>query len=213
MNRRVLTTLCVVTVMMGMLALNMYPLFNGQTAAKQQPSGSVPPASLPSPRPANAPEYVVYRHVFHHLLALKEHAKEVERRGGNGRALGDYYKDKAKLRDDQALAFEKIAADCERDLAKLDAKAQRIIDAARARFPNGKVPDGAQLPPPPPELHRLQLERISTIMEARNRLRAALGEQGFQQLDDFIKLNVAPQVRPEPVAPGQSGAMQHGAAK
>lgn len=213
MNRRVLATLCVVTVMMGMLALNMYPPLNGKTAAKQPPPGSVPPASLPSPRPAGAPEYVVYRHVFHHLLALKEHAKEVERRGDNGRALGNFYKDRARLSDDQELTFEKIAADCERDVAKLDAKAQKIIDAAHARFPNGKVPAGALIPPPPPELHKLQLERIATIMEARNRLRAALGEQGFQQLDDFIKVNVAPQVQPQPIAPEQGKAAQHVAAK
>jgi hypothetical protein len=213
MNRRVLATLCVVTVMMGMLALNMYPPLNGQTAAKQQPPGPVAPASLPSPRPPAAPDYVVYRHVFHHLLALKEHAKEVERRGGNGRAIGDYYKDRARLKDDQAQAFEKIAADCERDVAKLDAKAQKIIDAAHARFPNGKVPAGAQLPPPPPELHRLQLERIQTIVEARNRLRSALGEQGFQQLDDFIKVNIAPQVQPQAIAPDQGKAAQHGTTK
>ena len=211
MNRRVLATLCVVTVMMGMLALNMYPPLKGQTAAKQQP-GPVPPASLPSPRPASAPDYVVYRQVFHHLMALKDRANEVERRGGNGRALGNYYKDRARLNDDQELTFEKIAADCERDVAKLDAQAQRIIDAAHARFPNGKVPAGAQIPPPPPELQRLQQQRIATIMEARNRLRAALGEQGFQQLDDFIKVNVAPQVQPQPITPGQGTPAKHGAA-
>jgi hypothetical protein len=213
MNRRVLATLCVVTVMMGMLALNMYPPLKGQTAAKQPTPGAAPPASLPSPHPSSAPDYVVYKQVFHHLLALKEHAKDVVRRGGNGRALGNYYKDRARLNDDQELTFEKIAADCERDVAKLDAKAQKIIDAAHARFPDGKVPAGAQLPPPPPELHRLQLERISTIMEARNRLRAALGEQGFQQLDDFIKVNVAPQVQPQPIAPGQGKAAKHDAAR
>jgi hypothetical protein len=170
-------------------------------------------ARLSSFTPPAAPDYVVYRHVFHHLLALKEHAKEVERRGGNGRAIGDYYKDRARLKDDQAQAFEKIAADCERDVAKLDAKAQKIIDAAHARFPIGKVPAGAQLPPPPPELHRLQLERIQTIVEARNRLRSALGEQGFQQLDDLIKVNIAPQVQPQAIAPDQGKAAKHSAAK
>ena len=77
MNRRVFATLCVLTVMLGMLALNMYPPLKGQTAAKQPTAGAAPLASLPSPRPSGALEYVVYRHVFHHLMALKERAKEV----------------------------------------------------------------------------------------------------------------------------------------
>ena len=139
------------------------PERHAQPSSAKQPPGPVPPASLPSPRPASAPDYVVYRQVFHHLMALKDRANEVERRGGNGRALGNYYKDRARLNDDQELTFEKIAADCERDVAKLDAQAQRIIDAAHARFPNGKVPAGAQIPPPPPELQRLQQQRIATI--------------------------------------------------
>lgn len=197
MNRKFLATFCVAVAVSGMLALNMYPPIKGQATTKTQPTGGgTPPPVSATPRLSNVPDYVIYRQVFHHLMALKDHAAAIEHQGGDGRALRSYYQDKAGLKGDQATALDQIAADCERDVAKLDAQAQKIIDASRARYKDGKVPAGQKLPPPPPELHKLQEERITAIMTARDRLRTALGAQGFQQFDDFVKLDVAPRINP-----------------
>lgn len=138
----------------------------------------------------------MYRQFFRHLLALKERAAELEREGKNGNGLRSYYKDKIKLNDRDARVLDQTAADCEREIKQFDARAKAIIQAVRARFPNGKVQSGEQLPPPPPELKRLQLERNVAIMQARERLRRAVGEHEFQKINDFIKLNFAPNVQP-----------------
>ena len=149
-----------------------------------------------SPLPARAPEHIVYRQFFRHLLALKERATELERQGKNGNGLRSHYKDKIKLKDKDARALDQIASDCEREIAQIDARAKAIIQSARARFPNGKLPPGQQLPPPPPELKRMQLQRNVLIMQARERLRTAIGRDEFQKINDYIKLNFAPNVQP-----------------
>lgn len=56
----------------------------------------------------------------------------------------------------------------------------------------------------------MQRQRDSIVMRARHKLRTALGEEGFRQVDDFLKLNFAPNVqparlRPEGAAPSQPG--------
>jgi hypothetical protein len=94
----------------------------------------------------------------------------------------------------------------------MDAEAKDIIDAAHARYPGGQVPAGEQLPPPPPELKKLQRQRDMAVLKARHRLRTELGEHGFRQVDDFLKLNFAPNVQPAQVGSGQPAPSQPGAA-
>jgi hypothetical protein len=92
--------------------------------------------------------------------------------------------------------LDEIAQECERETAKVDAKAQKIIDAVRRRFPDGRIAAPDELPPPPPELKKLQLKRDLIVMRARHRLVTELGTDGFQQIDRFIKVNFAPDVQP-----------------
>lgn len=216
MKRKMLAVLCVVCIVAvsaGALSVNNSPSPSSQTQASKQaiPSNVVAdaaPGTRQSPRPANAPEYVIYRQFFRHLMALKEKATELERQGKDGKKLRAHYKDLARLTDKQSRLLDKIAADCEREVALQDAQAQIIITAFRARFPGGRVPPGQQLPPPPSELRRMQQQRNNTIMRARYRLRAELGEQGFQQLDDFIKINVASKIKPARLQPSASASSQ-----
>jgi len=123
----------------------------------------------------------------------------LERQGRSGKAVRSYYKDRAGLNDEQSRILDEIAADCEREVAQIDAKAKKIIDALKARYPDGKVPAGEQLPPPPPVLKKMQEQRDMIILRSRDRLSQAMGAHGFQQLNDFIKLNVSPRVTPSQV--------------
>ena len=75
-------------------------------------------------------------------MALKERAKEVEAQGRSGKALRSHYKDKVGLNDKQSHVLDEIAADCDREVAEMDARAKVIIDDAHARFPGGVVPPG-----------------------------------------------------------------------
>lgn len=63
----------------------------------------------------------------------------METQGKSGKAFRTHYKDKIGLKDKEANVVAEIAAECERETAKVDAKAQRLIEAARARVPNGQV--------------------------------------------------------------------------
>src|SRR5205807_2653042 len=177
---KVLTVFCVVALGVGGLAFKSYSPTRGQIPAAKQSPATATIGTKQSPSPSQAPEHVVYRQFFRHLVALKERAAEMETHGKSGKALRAHYKDKIGLKDKEADLLDEIAAECERETAKVDATAQRIIDATRKRFPNGRLASVDQLPPPPPELKKLQLKRDMIVMRARHRLVTELGSQGFQ---------------------------------
>lgn len=208
MNKKILVVLCILAITAGVFTLSSYPPTRGQTHVSNQTTASAAHGTRQSPRPASAPEQIVYRQFLHHLMALKERAGEIERQGKNGKSLRSHYKDEIGLNDEQANILDQIAADCDREVAALDARAKKIIDAAHARYSNGIVSDGQQLPPPPPELRKLQEQREMIIMRARYRLRTALGEHGFQQIDDYIKLNFAKNIKPAQLSTQQLASPQ-----
>jgi hypothetical protein len=212
-NAKTFTVVCLLALVIGGLGLKTFSPTRGETIAQQRPArNTVPttPGTKQSPNPSQAPEHVVYRQFFHHLVALKQRSEEVERQGKSGKALREHYKTKIGLKDKDAELLDQIAEECDRDSAKVDAKAQKLIDATRRRFPNGKLGSVQELPPPPPELKQLQLKRDMIVMRARHRLVTELGAQGFQQIDEFIKLNFARDVQPAAVHPKQSGTSQSG---
>ena len=209
MNKLTIAGVSLIAILLGVFAFDSGRATKGQTSttAQSQPVQATPQ----SPHPANAPEHIVYRQFFQHLMALKDRANEVERKGGDGRGLRGYFKDKAKLNDDQSSLLDQVAADCERDVAKLDSRAKKIIDAYRAQFPKGKATNSQKLPPLPSELQSLQQQRDMTILRARKRLQNALGETAFHQLDDFIKMDAQRNGKPgqmKQALPSPSGAGQ-----
>lgn len=197
MNKKALTIFALIAISLSVFAFNGYQPSSGKTP---QITPSSPQGTKESPRPSDAPEHVIYRQFFHHLVTLKERAKDVESKGGDGRGLRSYFKRKANLTDDEALALDAVAVDCERQVAELDAKAKPIIDAYRARLLHGKI-DTKNLPPLPPELATLQEKRNLTILHARERLQKLLGHQAFSRLDEFIKMNAERNSRPAQVMP------------
>ncbi len=193
-KKRMFAALTLTAISVGIFAIMNHPMTKGQTSAENQPPFTA--GTLASPRPGRAPEHVVYRLFFHHLMALKDRAAEIERAGGNGTGLRAYYKTKANLTDEQSHTLDQIAADCERDVAALDAKAKAIITAFRARALAKNSVTGATLPALPTELKTMQQQRDTIILRARQRLRTALGEEAFRQLDDFIKVDAERNSKP-----------------
>ena len=202
MKRKVLTLICAVAVGLSALAFHRYPSTLGKTAKSQQPAGPTV-GTKESPSPSQAPEHVVYRQFFRHLVALKKRASEVESQGRDGKALRAHYKEKIGLKDKEAALLDEIAIESEREVGKIDKKAQKIINDARNRFPNGRVPAGEQLPPPPPELKSLQRKRDMIVLRGRHRLVTELGSYGFQQVDDFLKLKFTQDLKPAALRPKQ----------
>jgi hypothetical protein len=202
MKTRKSVLVCVLALLVGGLAFKSYIPTRGQTTTPQLPA-SATVGTRESPSPSQAPEHIVYRQFFRHLVALKQRAEGMESQGKNGKALRTHYKDKIGLKDKEASLLDEIATECERETAKIDERAQRIIEAARARFSNGRAASIEEIPPPPPELKKLQRHRDMVVMRARHRLVTELGAYGFQQIDDFLKLNFARDVRPAAVQPKQ----------
>lgn len=185
-KKRLIITLCIVTLAVSALAFNRQVNPAQSQKALQQQIKSIP-------------DYAVYRHLFHHHIALKQKAQELEQQGKDGKALRSFYQRQAKLSDDEARAFDQIATECEQEVAQQDAKAKAIIDAGLARYPGGKIPEGEKPPEAPPELKALWEDRNAIILRARDRLRAALGEQEFQRFNDFVERNVKPNITAEPL--------------
>ena len=186
-NKRVVLGLCAVLITSALgFSYRAYP-------------SKTTPSSQQERQVQSIPDYATYRQLFHHHVALKKKADELEQQGKNAKALRSFYKEAAGLTDEEARIFDSVASDCERDVAQQDAKAQAIIDAVRARYPNGKVPKGEKAPEAPQELKDMQDQRNNIILRARDRLRASLGEQEFKRFSDFVERNVRPNVTSEPL--------------
>ncbi len=152
----------------------------------------------PTPQSEPMPQHIVYRHVFHHIVLLKEKANAVEQQGKKEEAasLRAFYTNQGKLSELEGQALDEIAAECDREVAKQDAEAQRIIDAARARHPGGRL-DVGETPLPPPQLLKvMQEERNAIILRARDRLQAALGMDSFARFDEYVQRNIADKLQP-----------------
>lgn len=144
------------------------------------------------------PDQEVYFQVFHHHVAMKKKAEELEKLGNDGKFLREYYKRNANLNTEQSKQFDEVASSCDEAVATCDAKAQAIIDRALRENGNGKLAKGTDPPVAPPELQTLWNERSQIILSARDRLHTALGHQEFQRFDQFVRKHVSEHMTIEP---------------
>jgi|SRR5882724_905491 len=147
------------------------------------------PSRAQSPQ-AQVPEHVIYRHLFHHVVALKKKAEELENDGKDTAQIRTHFKRQAQLNDQQVQALDLVAAQYDEQEKVLDARAKPIIDAYKAQYPGGQVPHGQKPTPPPVELRGLSLERDALALRGRDQLSAALGSD-FARFDKFVKTRVA----------------------
>jgi hypothetical protein len=142
---------------------------------------------------AQIPEHVLYRHLFHHVLALKKKAEEFEKDGKDAAQFRTHFKRQAVLNDSQVGALDLVATQYDEQEKVLDTRAKPIIDAYKAQYPGGQVPHGQKPVPPPAELRSLSLERDALALRSRDQLRASLGSE-FERFDKFVKTRVAADV-------------------
>ena len=143
-HKRIIIGSCVVAVLAAGV---VFKLQKSEGQAKQNsPQAQAQP---------EIPEFEVYRLLFHHHVTMKQKAGELEKQGKDAKFLREFYKREAKLSDYEAQEFDAIALSCEEEVARQDAKAKAITDAAFAKSANGKLPKGTKPPDPSPELHSL----------------------------------------------------------
>lgn len=142
------------------------------------------------------PDYVTYKHLFRHVVAFKREGEAEAHKGGDGSPFINYFKRKAELSEQQAQTLNAIASECDDEVKQLDARARQLIDAHRARYPEGRVPHGETPLPPTAEIRSMQSERQAIVLRARDRLRQAFGDGEFTRFDSFVKRQVTKSITP-----------------
>lgn len=194
MNRRLLALiLCVSATAVSAVSLGSR---RQESKAQDQTIRNEPAAQAPEP----PPDHIAYMFLFGQHVYFKQQADKLERQSNvqakQVAALRSIIKREARLNDYQAAVFDQIASDCAERVAIQDKRAKDIVDALAARYPDGKLPKGVELPPPPPELETLQQERDAIIIDARNRLHASLGDEDFARFDRFVKNKTKSNIKP-----------------
>jgi hypothetical protein len=164
----------------------------GIVAFKGQASSPVIPSQGVATQTETLPIPMLYRHLFHHIVALNKKADEAQLKGEDGLKYKSFYQNRAQLNDTQATKLSDIAKTCDQQVALLDEQAQQIIEAARAAYPQGKLLPGQAPPPPPTELKLLQERRTAIILQAYDQLREAFGEEAFNRFHQFVKEAIRP---------------------
>lgn len=67
-----------------------------------------------------APDEIVYRHLFRHAAAFKAKADETERQGKDAAQFRGFFKRKANLSDGEAQVLDRIAAECAAEIKAID---------------------------------------------------------------------------------------------
>lgn len=151
------------------------------------------------------PDEVIYALLFREVRAFNEKAKAEEQLGNDAAWLRTFHRRQAGLTEEQAGELDRIADKNERSVAKIDEKARKIIDAARARYKNGKLKEDESLPEPPEVLKKLQKQRDSIVLQARDELRTVFGEPEFKRFNDFARKDITSKIKTikRAEAPGQ----------
>lgn len=172
--------------------LGVLPLAVCALAATWRPH---PLVQTSQPQAADVPDHVMYKHLFHHVMALKRKAEDVEKEGKDATQFKTHFMRKATLTPEQSRALEEVASKLEQEEQMIAARAKPLIAAYKAQYPNGQVPHGQTPAPPPPELRKLSEEHDASVLRARDRLRVRLGDAEFARFDKFVKTKVAPNVQ------------------
>ena len=159
------------------------------------------PAQTPHGQDNSSPDYVVYYNIFHHVATLKKMADTAQQNGQDRSNLRQLVRQRAGLTEAEGQSLETIALQCESDVAAQDARAKAVIDNFHAQYPPSVV-NSSVAPTPPPHLAMMWQERSQIILQARDSLHGALGEEDFAKFDEYLKKHgPAPSFYPPASAP------------
>lgn len=192
-KKRVVIFPCVAALLVGAFTV----VLNSSGKAVRQ---NLPPHVPPSRQSTEVPDHAVYNFLFHNVVRLREKTRELQAQGRAGQKPYFPLQREARLTEGQATALEAIAFACRQQVTQQDEKAKAIIIAFQSRFPGGRVPEGGS-PPPPPELKVMWEERNAVILRARDRLRAAFGEEEFARFDNYAKFHFGANTSPVTIDP------------
>ena len=142
--------------------------------------------ATPLPLESPIPDYVLYDSLFRMDISFRGKALGQQLAGQNVTSLRHFFKDEAKLSDEQDRILEQTAIDFIQAVEPIDAQARQILAKVRGQFPDGVIPIGQQLPPPAAELTDLQSKRNEIALSYRDKLSDSLGKEVFGEFDEYI---------------------------
>lgn len=177
-----------------------------QVTSKRQLAAGIqfhhPNSSPASQTSSSVPEHIVYGFLFRNVARNKERNLEDLAKGATTTKYVAFKRELGFGAEQSSVLIE-IASDCEFQLRQQDRNAQLIIAEFRAKLPKTKE---APPPPPPPQLKTMWDERNALILRARDRLRAALGNETFERLDNFAKFRYGANKAPVSLQPIDRGS-------
>ena len=193
------TVFLMILICAGVLAVSNHSRPRSPAAAGRYSPSAPAPVSTATPKPSSAPEHIVYRMFFHHLVMLNNRGEGTTYRPTLQPYYASYYANTVQLTSEQAQTLYTIALDCERQVNQLDLAAKALIVAFRKELEAVKAlgPLGTY-PTTPDQLKSMQQQRNMSILHHREQLRKALGEQPFLRLDGFIKLDAQHNLSAQP---------------
>ena len=199
MNKKIWLVALATCILISVFAVHL-ATSKGQLAAEIQPHHS--DSSPASTTALSVPEPIVYGFLFRNVTRNKERNVELLAKGV---AKKKYFAFKRELdfTAEQSRVVTEIASECEAQVRQQDQNAHFVIAEFRANLPKTKE---KQAPAPPPELKAMWEERNAIILRARDRLRAALGDDTFERLDNFAKYRYSTNKAPVTLRPIDRGS-------
>lgn len=133
------------------------------------------------------PEHILYESVFRFDLSFRKRALEQELTGQKVTGLKTYFKDEANLTQEEDELLKKISFEYLIAIQPVDNQAVQLLDDLRSQFPDGMVPEGQEVPPPPPALAALQDQRNAIALSHRDQLMQAFGTKRFSDFNEFVQ--------------------------
>jgi hypothetical protein len=180
-KRRIVITLAFVGLALGAISFSQRPNTSGMgTQAQRLEADAMRLQPLP---PRQLPEHLPYEFLFRRIQFLTEKKMPAAR-------LSALLQEELGINAAQAERLERAALLCLEDVKRQDARAKVVIERIRARYPNGVIRQGQELPDDSPELKVMQQERNAMFLRARSSLQADFGDESFKRFDEKVRNKV-----------------------
>lgn len=149
---------------------------------------------------ANVPTAVLYRMFFQHVQFLSDRS-DVQASAGKPDAalLRNHYQTVIGLTATEHEALRTVALKNAQTVKQFDNRAKAIIQAERAKYPNGRVPMGAKLPTPPDSLVQLNQQREDATAADIATLKTVLDAPAVSKIDNYIQTVFAKNITTNPL--------------
>jgi hypothetical protein len=145
----------------------------GNSAAAQQTSSSVVSS--------DKVDINAYRTLFRQAILYKKLADDADKSPKPKPELRRILATRYGFSDPDNATLQRLALAYQAEIAPIHQQVVAVIGKARARFPSGTIPHGADTSPPP-ELRDLQNQEDAVTLRYRDLLRTSMREEDFQKV-------------------------------